>query len=239
MANGYMPRKDQDARAWLINFAQQLGERPSVYKVSTAEADAVREGVDAFDAALQKASGPDTRTSLAVLRKDEARLAAELACRGIYLRVKFDPTIPDADKFVLGVRLVNASRSRIAPPDSPPELQAIANLTHAHVLRYANPGHLGQAKPTCAVGIQIFRQLVVPGFGSSPVRQKEEPSPLEYAGTFTRNPISIPYTAKDDLKLAIYVARWITRRGLVGPWSRPVSVRVASAVPNVGMRAAA
>ncbi|MGH7214631.1 MAG: hypothetical protein ACREIT_07705, partial [Tepidisphaeraceae bacterium] len=138
MANGYMPRKDAAARAWLINFAQQLGERPGAYKATQQEADVVRDAVEAFVKALRLAVSPDTRTSLAVLRKDERRQAAELACRPIYLRVKFDPTISNEDKFSLGVRLVNPSRTRIGAPDSAPVLRLAGLSFSGHSIGFAD-----------------------------------------------------------------------------------------------------
>ncbi len=223
MANGYMPRKDMDARAWLSNFANQLGEQPAVYKVSPAEVDAVREAVDAFAAALVVAQALLTRTGPAVFAKDEARRAAELACRPIYLRVKIDSLIADADKIVLGVRPVNPRRTRIAAPDSAPTL-ALSGLTaSAHILRYDNPGHIGSAKPTGAMQLQLFRALTD---GRPPASDE-----FHYLLAATRNPIRIEYGCADDLKLATYQARWVTRRGKVGPWSNLLRVRIAIMAP--------
>ena len=212
MANGYMPRKDREALAWLANFAGLLVERPGVYKVSPAEAQGVRAAVDAFAAALGRATTPGTRTTVAVAGKDSARAGAELACRAIYLRIKMDLSIDDEEKAAIGVRPINPSRARVGPPGSAPELTMTTDLGHAHVLRYAAPGRDGSAKPTGVTGVQVFRRFA----GGH----------AEYAGTFTRNPVRVECTSADDLKTAAYTARWITRRGLVGPWSRAVTARV-------------
>ena len=127
------------------------------------------------------------------------------------------------------------ARSRIGGPTEAPAIWVSANLGHAHVIKYENPGHLGTAKPGSAVGIQIFRALIPSDAGRFGVPANGGPvGAPEYVGTFTRNPIRVPCSHHDDLKYATYVARWITRRGLVGPWSAAVSERVncATALPS-------
>jgi hypothetical protein len=44
----------------------------------------------------------------------------------------------------------------------------------------------------------------------------------------TKNPVGINFVAGDVGKVCYYAARWITRRGLVGPWSNIVSFTVAN-----------
>src|SRR5437016_730040 len=44
----------------------------------------------------------------------------------------------------------------------------------------------------------------------------------------TRNPAVIEFDYKDDGRLATYYARWVSRRGETGPWSAPVSMRIAA-----------
>ena len=45
---------------------------------------------------------------------------------------------------------------------------------------------------------------------------------------FTRNPIVVPFAEADDGKIATYYGRWASVRGEVGPWSLPVSMRIAA-----------
>jgi len=228
MANGYMPRKDIDARAWLINFAQQLGERAGDYKATRVEVNDVRDAVDRFVNALQVVLAPETRTSLAVLRKDQARLAAELTCRPIYLRVKVDPTISDDDKFILGVRPINPHRSRIAAPQTPPELQLAAMAFSGHVLTFSDFDSSRRAKPFGATQLQLFRR-----FADQPGEA------MQLVGCFTRWPVRIEYDTSDNGRTAVYQARWMTRRGEVGPWSRELSAPVVAISPVLARRLAA
>lgn len=220
MANGYMPRKDVDASLWMGRFVDALAERPGVYRVTAEEIAALREVVEAFQSAYRVTRDPVTRTTPAIIRKDEARVAAELACRPIYLRIKVDPTIDNADKQTAGVRPVNAGRARIAPPDVAPSIYLSHMTTSSHVIAW-----MGGAKPAGAVGLQVFRTLKASG---------EAQGPMEYVGTFSRNANKIAYGAEDNLKLVTYVARWINRKGQVGPWSNAISASVTPTAPLIG-----
>lgn len=231
MANGYMPRADSAALSWMRSFSQRLAGQPGVYGVTAGEVASVGEAVAAFAAALTVASAPGTRTVVTVSAKDEARTVAESACRPIYARIKCATTISDEDKFRAGVRPINPARTRIGPPQDVPVLGLVDVTAHSHVLGYASEQSPSRrAKPFGATGLQVFRTLRE---GSQPQGESR------YVGTFSRNPVRIALSAEDDLKMAMYTARWINRRGEVGPWSNPVMVRISCTVPNLGMKMAA
>lgn len=230
MANGYMPRKDSGAMAWFINFRNRLQQQPAVYKVSPGEVQAVSAAVDAFAEALQLATAPATRTKSAVSGKDVARAVAEQTCRPIYARIKADPTIADPDKLTAGIRPTNPARSRIGPPDSAPSIH-VADITgHSHILRYEQSEVVSGRKPPGAVALQLFRAL-----SDSYATDSGDP---RYLGTFTRNPIEIRLDQSEDLKVACYVARWISRRGVPGPWGNVVRQRISCDVPSLGSSSA-
>ena len=57
-----------------------------------------------------------------------------------------------------------------------------------------------------------------------------EPTPAnaKYYGTFTRNPIGVALDPEDRGKVATYFGRWVTAKGLVGPWSPPAHLTIAA-----------
>jgi len=55
-----------------------------------------------------------------------------------------------------------------------------------------------------------------------------DPAAAEFKGAFTKNPVAVGFVAGDDGKVATYFARWASRKGDVGPWSLPVSMRIAA-----------
>ena len=50
----------------------------------------------------------------------------------------------------------------------------------------------------------------------------------QFYGKFTRNPIEVAFDETKDGKNATYRARWASQRGEVGPWSVPVTFRIAA-----------
>lgn len=227
MANGYMPRKDADALAWMKVFAGGLADRPGVYPVTPDEVAVVGEAVEAFAAALATAREPATRTTVAVTQKDEARLAAEDACRPIYARVRLDKSVDDADKIAIGVRPMKTAYARLAAPDTAPLLAQGDLSWSAYEINYLTAtGMTGRAKPAGATQLQVFRAV-----GDAPATSIEQAA---YFRSVSRSPMRVEYTAADNGKVATYFARWVTRRGEVGPWSAPLSVRVAAVSPGVG-----
>ena len=49
-----------------------------------------------------------------------------------------------------------------------------------------------------------------------------------FVGNFTKNPIAVAFSPEDDGKCATYFARWQSRCGDTGPWSLPVTMRIAA-----------
>jgi len=205
-----------------------------VYPVSPGEISAVGQVVERFAAALGTAREPTTRTTVAVTLKDAARQAAEDTCRPIYARIRLDKSVDDADKIAIGVRPMKASYGRLPAPDTAPLLSQGALTWSAYEIAYRTQhGVTGRAKPVGAAQLQVFRAV-----GETPARSVEQAT---YFRSVSRSPMRVEYTSADNGKVATYFARWVTRRGEVGPWSAPLSVQAVSsgvALPD-GFRAAA
>jgi hypothetical protein len=222
MANGYMPRRDSLALQWMTIFADRLVADPSRYFVSPVEAASVAEAVGTFAAAFTLANSPRTRTSPAVLRKDECRASGELACRSLYLRIKCNPAISDGDKVSAGVRPTNPARTRIGPPAAAPIIRLTGISTSGHTIEFADfTSPVRRSKPTGATQLQLFRR-----FDDHPT------DAMGLVGCFTRWPIRIDYDVADNGRTAIYAARWMTRRGETSPWSNMLTVPVVALAPN-------
>jgi hypothetical protein len=54
------------------------------------------------------------------------------------------------------------------------------------------------------------------------------PANARLIGDYTRNPVVVAFEHRADGKKATYFARWKGSRGDVGPWSTPVSMRIAA-----------
>jgi hypothetical protein len=77
-----------------------------------------------------------------------------------------------------------------------------------------------RAKPYGVTELQLFRGVA-----------DDERLPIaecQFYRKITRNPVEVMFTQEDDGKLATYYARWATKTGETGPWSNPVSFRIAA-----------
>jgi hypothetical protein len=106
-------------------------------------------------------------------------------------------------------------------PQTSPLLSILGATPGAQTLRYADSNTPdAAAKPFGAMLIQIYVAIA-----DSAVIDADDAS---FYGAFTRNPVDVNFAQGDDGKMATYVARWQSRRGEVGPWSLPVSMRIVA-----------
>jgi hypothetical protein len=217
----YIPTTDAGKLAWLKNFAGVIAAKPYAYQLTPGDAATIQAAVDEYGAALGDVNDPSTRTPVNIALKDSARNSAVQLCRQYAALVRVNAGISDASKIALGTRPVNNGRTPIHVPASSPLLNILAATPGAQTLRYADANTPKKAaKPFGATQIQIFVAV-----GTSPLADPDE---AEFYGAFTKNPIGVGFGPDDDGKVATYFARWAGRRGDAGPWSLPVSMRVAA-----------
>lgn len=238
MADGYMPRADTDALTWMTNFARGLSENPGLYFVTPAEAQHVSDAVEAFRAAFLLTRDNDTRTPKSIFVKDRIRVDAEAVCRVFYNRIKPNPDIGDGEKLAVGVRVNNPQRTRLAAPQSSPMLSLNQDPAGIHELMFtdsATPRSI--AKPRGVTQLQLYRS--VGDFRGIGVPVVDSPEQVMFVGCYSRCPIRLNYAPSDHGRVATYLARWMTRRGEVGPWSGAVTAPISTwALLSPALRAA-
>ena len=225
MANSYMPRKESEALAWMQVFAGGISANPALYMLLPADTTAISNTVDAFAAAYSVVMDEATNTRVTVRAKDYAFNSAQKICQQYYSLIKANTGIADTDKIAIGVRPVNRNRTPINCPQSSPLLNILSATPGIHTLRYHDTfTPTSSAKPFGATELQLF----VTVDNDQQASTKGDPNDAKLVGKFTRNPISVDFTAKDGGKSATYYARWVSRRGETGPWSAPVTMHIAA-----------
>ena len=221
MAQTFIPSREAEALAWMQTFAAGMTASPATYLVTASDALAITDAVNAFADAYSVTVDPATKTPVTVNIKDTAQASATQICRQYASLIKVNAGISDANKIAIGVRPVNNSRSPINVPDSSPLLNVIGATPGAQTVRYADTNSPDKAaKPFGAAQLQLFVAI-----GATAVA---DPDVAPFYGAFTKNPIGVGFSSADDGKMATYFARWASVRGDVGPWSLPVSMRIAA-----------
>jgi hypothetical protein len=133
--------------------------------------------------------------------------------------IKRNRGISNAAKLSLGLNLLRPARLAVPAPSTSPILSVIGATPGVHTIRFADEDTPNaRAKPAGAIAMQLFRAV-----GE---RAASDPRQATYYASVTRQPFAVTFDHADNGKVATYFARWITRTGLVGPWSRAVSSRV-------------
>ena len=221
MSESYIPVEESQALTWMQVFAAGITANPALYAQSAADAAAITAAVNSFATAYAVANNPATRTEVTVANKNDALEAAEAICRQYAQVIKYNAGVTDPDKIAIGIRPVNTERNPVNVPDSSPLLNVIGATPGSQTLRYSDTNTPDSAaKPFGAANIQIFIAVTAEAVA--------DPSEAEFYGAFTKNPVGVGFDEADDGKVATYFARWASRKGDVGPWSLPVSMRIAA-----------
>jgi hypothetical protein len=217
----WIPSKDADALAFMHVFAEGLTASPATYMVTSADALAVTNAVQLFATNLAICQDPATKTKVAVVNKDDARTAAEQIVRQYASLIKPNSGISDGDKTAIGVPPVNVDRNPIPAPGTAPILAIQAATAGTHTIRFADTfSPESPRRPYGVANLQLFRAVA-----DAEVATPEE---AQFYGAFSRNSVAVLFDPADNGKIATYFARWQTARGLVGPFSFPVSMAIAA-----------
>jgi hypothetical protein len=220
-SNDYIPDEDAGFRTWGEAFAGGIFADPSRYFLTMGQAASIQGVVDDFVAKLAIASNESTRTRPTIIAKDDARAIAESLCRQYAILIKDNAGISDDDKVAIGVRPINPNRTPVECPQTSPLLNILANTPGSQTLRYADTNTPdSKAKPFGASELQLFVAI-----GTTETAQLTD---AKFYAKVTKNPIAVEFSQDDDGKIATYYARWASIRGETGPWSLPVSMRIAA-----------
>jgi hypothetical protein len=220
-SDDYVPHDDDAFRTFAENFVSGISSSPSLYMLTSGQAASIQSVTDNFVEKLAISSNEATRTRQTIADKDDSRSICESLIRQYAMLIKDNGGITDGDKINIGVRPINPNREPIECPQTSPLLSILGATPGVQTLRYADtltPD--SKAKPFGASELQLFVAIAT-----------TEPAPLadaRFFAKFTKNPIVVPFAEADDGKIATYYGRWASVRGEVGPWSLPVSMRIAA-----------
>lgn len=216
----YLPRPDGELREWLDNFASVIARSPWSFQLSASVAAELVALAERYALVYVRANSPGTRSRVTVKQKNRVRREAWDTVRPIAMRIKRHKGIGDADKIELGIYPPLRGQSRIVAPKTAPQLEVIDIGRGVHRLRFSDPSNPSRyRKPYGAVSMELRI-----GVASRALRSPDNLHRVEFK---TRHVFEVKHRAQDAGKTATYFARWTTRRGKTGPWSRALAVTIA------------
>ena len=227
MASDYIPKTETGLRDWAHNFSALITANPPTYGLMASDAAAIASVVSAYTAALTLAVDPSTKTKATVAAKDSDKAAMLVVVRRYAQFIKLNDGVSNDEKIGLGLTINDTSRTPVPAPATQPICTIIGTTPLRHTLRFADASTPAKrAKPPGAIGLELY-YFVAPAATAAPV-SPEAGDDVEFYGVATRQPYLVELDPTDVGKQATYYARWITRTGLVGPWSAPVAMTVAA-----------
>ena len=217
----YVPAKDSALAAWSANFAATLAANPTTYGLYAADAANVTAANATWQAAYALVTNPATKTKSTVQAKNLARVSLLAALRPYAQAISNNAGVTADNKAAIGVNTRTSVPSPITAPTTYPTLTVSGGSPLNHVCRYrdqlASPS--SKAKPAGAAGLQLF--------ATASATAITDPTALAFLGQITKSPFQQAWPSAAKGMQAYYSARWVTRKGLVGPFGPIVSLTVA------------
>lgn len=218
----YIPPKDAALSSWILNFSTLITANPPLYGLLTGDATAIAGQNTAYQAAYALAVNPSTRTPTTVQGKNIAKASALAVCRPYAQAIANNAGVTAANKIALGLNPRTNTPTPVTAPTTFPNLTIQSAGVQTHVLRYRDSAAAPsvKAKPAGAIALQLYATA-----SATPIT---DPAALDFRGPITKSPLQVSWESGDVGKTAYYSSRWVTRKGLVGPWSAVTSFTIAA-----------
>ena len=217
----YIPNRDSLLLAWAQNFATTLTANPATYGLTAGDAAAITAAQQAYTTAFGVATTDATRTPVTIADKDTKRAQLVLLLRSYSAIIQANLGISASAKSALGLTIRDTKPTQIAAPVSAPTLGILAAFPGQLSATYHDPnqGPKVKAKPAGVTAMEVY--------AATSATVVTDPATLPFQGLVTRTPFTVNFGSGDKGKTAYVAARWVTRRGLVGPWSSIATFTVA------------
>lgn len=213
----YIPVKQGNFLAWLSNFTSLIVANPTQYGLTAPQASEQLAFTVQYQNAYVLALDPSTRTQSTVAAKDNARVAAEQNARRLaQLARQFllsDPTPENYERMEdLGLKIPDPTPTPVPAPATFPVISSVGTNNGQIVLTWTDSDSpAARRKPPGAIAMQLWGV-----FGEVAAVSTAQ---MEYLVQSGRIPYTLTYASEMRGKVGSFAGRWVSARGLTGPWS--------------------
>ncbi|HEY3620782.1 MAG TPA: hypothetical protein VGK96_28595 [Candidatus Sulfotelmatobacter sp.] len=212
----YIPTKKSLLMAWATNFGTLFTASPTTYGFTSADAATVAAANATMQAAYTVANTAATRSKPNVANMDAAIASYLATVRPYAVAISLNKGVSNDQKASIGVTVRGTGPTPVPVPSTSPVLTTIAGTPGQQTVRYADQNTpSARKKPFGAIAIQLYC--------SASATVISDPTMLQFVNTFTKNPVGLPTPSGGAGKICYMAGRWVTRTGLVGPWSSIVT----------------
>lgn len=217
----WIPTKDDALDPFLNNFQTLIAATPANYGLVASDATAITAAYTAWHTAYLAAINPSTRTTATIETKNLQKANVLLVVRRYAATIRANHGISNALKIGLGIHIPDTAPTPVPPPSTYPLLTIDSfNLgkLELHAADQNTPDK--KARPAGTSGLLLFSSVA-----DEPA---STPTGLEFNAFLTRPKFENTFDPADAGKTVTYFARWTNGKGELGPWSPPVSIRIAA-----------
>jgi hypothetical protein len=216
MSKDYLPSNVLEFQNEVHNIRTQAGANRDRWEISQEALNRLDPPIAAFDAAVVVSENPETRTTAAVRKRNEAREALEEVIRPfIQGHLEHNLLVTGDDLVAMGLPVHDRTPTPPEPPKDDPNL--VVKPASAGVLEvgFGGKNERGHGKPPGVHGLEL-RWLMS---DTTPVDWSE----LTQSEFATRSPLRLSFEGHDRGKWIHLAGRWENSRGAKGPWTEIVS----------------
>ncbi len=247
-----IPRPDGDFTAWAAQYVESVKKFWSVQGLDDNDLKPLETGQAAWAAAFTKYVQAEAAYNAALEAKRHARAQFESAIRPVsaFIQTYFKTT--DADRATIGITVKDTGGTPVPQPSTSPSVSIKLGDRLKHTLRIVDADTpLKLAKPRGVRGCEVWMKLVdysetlpsgdgrvtpLPSDGGEVSNENaplidpflSDPSTFTYLGTATRAHHDTEFPLEARGKSAVYLLRWVSTRGVPGPWSEVAAATVAA-----------
>jgi hypothetical protein len=165
------------------------------------------------------AENPATRTSVAVLARQEARQTYETRLRSVLKAfVTYNPAVTDEDRRNMGLPIHKTTHTPAPVAATYPDFDVDSSVIRRLTIHFYDQGSKSKAKPEGQHGAEITW-----GISETPIVNVAD---FTHSSFDTRSPFTLEFTGEQRGKTVYFCLRWENTRGEKGPWSEIVSAIV-------------
>lgn len=224
MAERRFPRPDADFAAYMNNYYGAVEKFWSVQGLDESDLKPLKEALSAWNTAFPAHVAAQQRAEAARQNKDAARRELEAQARPVTAFIQGYPKTSDADRATIGITIRAKGGTTGAAPASKPLIVVGDGGRLTHTLRLVDESTpTRRRKPAGAERAEVFVAFTPTG----------TPAPADlnafrYVQSVSDGSTVLSFDQPQGGMTAHYVARWVTRRGAIGPWSETASATVAA-----------
>lgn len=224
MAERRFPRPDADFASFMDNYYDAVQKWWSVQGLDESDLDPLKEALSAWNSSFPAHVAAQNAAQAARQKKDKARQMLEAAARPVTAFIQAFPKTTDADRATIGITIRDAATRSDTAPRSRPMVVVHDAGRYTHELRLVDESSpTRRARPHGVERAEIFVAFT-PAAAPAP----SDMHAYRYVQSVSDGSTVLTFESPQGGMQAHYMARWVTRRGAMGPWSETSSATVAA-----------